>query len=72
MTKLVIALTAASLLASASAFAAGPTLAAADTDKNGAVSAAEAKAAGITDAQFKAADKDGNGSLSAEEFASIK
>jgi hypothetical protein len=72
MSKLAIILATAGLLASASAFATGATLAAADTDKDGAVSAAEAKTAGISDEQFTAADKDANGSLSAEEFAMIK
>ena len=72
MSKLTIALFAVALLASASAFAAGATLEAADTDKNGSVSADEAKTAGITDEQFKDADKDASGSLSAEEFAMIK
>ncbi len=41
-----------------------------DIDKNGdgKITAAEAKAAGMSDANFKKADKNGDGSLTPEEF----
>ncbi len=57
----------------ASAHAAGPDFATADTDQNGMVSMEELKAAmpDVTDEAATAADADADGSLNAEEYAAL-
>ncbi len=58
-------------LFAASAFAAAPVFAELDTDKDGALSQAEAEVAGIGQELFTAADTDMNGILSEEEYTKL-
>jgi hypothetical protein len=57
----------------AAALAAAPEFSAADANRDGALSWAEAKAAmpELTDADFAAADGDGDGALSPDEYAAV-
>ena len=43
-----------------------------DKNGDGKITAAEAKAAGITDADFKKADKNGDGSLTVDEYLNVR
>ena len=43
-----------------------------DKNGDGKITAAEAKAAGIADADFKKADKNGDGNLTADEYLNVR